>query len=264
MIKIFLYFFLSTSLSFQVFADRGNIEQTEPLPVPTQFFPGYFDTNIVPDRKIRLSLPLGSFEFGGTENFTIGVNLPLILYMINTWRPAFMLSARYRFFSNKNLSSTFSAYGGYFNFENSKDDISIYFINATYNNSITLTKKQILFTQVNALKSYYKNKDPDSAKFETKNLNTMAIALGHYYIFNQKWSLQNIFAVPILFNFNEEDQNSSGTITFKHIQNYPVFYRLLFAWRVTPNSLITFGGFLLAQSDIGVIGLPWIDWSVLF
>src|ERR1700722_713966 len=124
------------------FADRGYVEQTEPVIPPTLNCPGYFDTNVVPKNKFSIDLPLASLNFGASENFTVGLNLPLIFYMTNTWKPAFALDARYRFFSNKKLSSTLSGLGGYFSYEDSSEDIKLYFVNGTYNNSITLTKNQ--------------------------------------------------------------------------------------------------------------------------
>lgn len=247
-------------ISVPIFAERGDVEQTEPLITPTLNFPGYFDTNVVPKYMVSIDLPLASLNFGATENFTVGLNLPLIFYMADTWMPAFVIDARYRFFSNKKLSSTLSGLGGYFSYDNSSNDIKLYFVNGTYNNAITLTKHQFLTTQVNAVSIHYQN-HKNTPKFEKTNINLIALALGHNMIFTPNWSVQNIFAIPILMNVYEENTSSSGNVSFKHFQNFPLFYRIFAAWRVSPKNLITFGGFLVTQSEMGFVILPWIDWT---
>lgn len=247
-----------------LYADRGNIEQLEPAALPNQNFPGYFDTNMPPERRFMFSLPLGELTFGGTKNFSASVNLPLIFYMMDTWNPGILLSLRYRFFSDENLSSTITGYGGYFRYKKTDDRFKIYYLNGTYNNLITINKNNFITTQVNGLKLKYKTWESDETDADTKSLNSITLSIGHIYILNKKWIMHNLVGAPVLFNFYEENNMFNGTGTFKHITNFPFFYRIIFDWSVTPNSLLTFGGFLLVQSELPFLILPWINWSVLF
>lgn len=248
-----------------VYAERGDVEQLQPASLPNQNFPEYFDTNIPPERRFMFSVPMGSLTFGATKNFSLSLNLPIIFYMIDTWNPGVLFSLRYRFFSNASLSSALTGYAGYLRYKKQSDDsFKIYYINGTYNNLITVNKNNFITTQLNGLHAKYKFWDDDEVNADTKSLNFISVAVGHIYVFNKKWMMHNLISVPVIFNFYEENNISSGQMSFKHITNFPFFYRIVFDWNVTKNSLLTFGGFMIWQSDIPFIVLPWLNWSIVF
>jgi hypothetical protein len=265
--KLRKFFILCLACIFYVsnaHGERGDSEQLDPAFVPSQNFPGYFDTNVTPERRFMFSLPLGELSFGVTKNFSVNLNLPIIFYMIDTWNPGFLLSMRYRFFSNQNLSSALTGYAGYFKYKNSDDKFKIYYLNATYNNMISINKKNLINTQINGLKINYHSWEDNAQNTDKKTLNLILFAIGHTYIITKKWDISNLISVPLVFDFYQETNRSNSKISFNHIKNYPVFYRIVLDWNVTKNSLITFGGFMVFQSDLPFIILPWLTWSVLF
>ncbi|APJ03977.1 hypothetical protein [Silvanigrella aquatica] len=109
---LFIYLFSS-----QAFAQRGgsSVEQSTPPSTPLSFFAGYFDTGMLPENRITLDIPLLGLDYGVTDNFTIGTNAASSLLTSVTFQPYLFLKARYRFFSNKKISSVITGYGGYFN-----------------------------------------------------------------------------------------------------------------------------------------------------
>jgi len=264
----FILLFLCASLGLinQGFAQelRGQIEQEDPLYIPTENFPGYFDSNVLPGGKVSFNLPFGSLSLGLTKNLTVSLNVPLVFYMVERWTPTFLGEVRYRFFSNTDLSSTLTVYGGYFSYKDSEDDLKISFLNATYNNSITLTDSHVITTQVGALAGQYQNQSVETLSFDKKNVNAITFGLGYTYIFNRLWSLETVFAFPLYTHITSEDMNSVGSVEFKHIKNFPLFFQSHASWKISQDSLLTFGGFFLTQTDINFIILPWISWTVIF
>ncbi len=243
---------------------RGYVEQVAPLDTPTENFPGYFDSNVLPKHRVSLSLPLLNLSFGITENFTISTNVPLLFYMTEQWSPAFLGMARYRFFSNPFLSSSLSGYGGYFSYKDKADSLKLYLLNATYNNSITLTKSQYIITQISALKAEYKRDSLDSSSYDERSVNAITLGIGHNYIFNPRWSIENVFALPIYMNINTKDITADQSISFKRIENYPLFFQSFVSWKISQDSLLKFGAYALFQTEIKFIVLPWINWTVIF
>ena len=87
-------------------AQRGGdyIEQAEPAATPLTGFPGLFDTNMALRGEVVADLPLGSIDYGVTENFTVGTYAIWVLGLAGgQYFPS--LKARYRLYSRGPLEA---------------------------------------------------------------------------------------------------------------------------------------------------------------
>lgn len=107
------------------FAQRGtnvpSLPQEGTPPSPQTGFPGFFDTETLPQYRFMGELPTFGIDFGITPNLTVGVNA-LSLLTITSSSSIFYLKSRYRFFSNVSAASAITVYGIYGRFPATKDD----------------------------------------------------------------------------------------------------------------------------------------------
>jgi hypothetical protein len=252
-------------ITFSAFAQRGeNSSQQNPPPItPLSSFAGYFDTGMLPTNRFSFDLPFTGFDYGVTENFTIGTNSVSSIIASLTLQPLLYLKTRYRFFSNKKLSSVLTGYGGYFYFpsqNNYPQNIS-WFLNFTNNTSYFINKNNILNFHLTALKFSAQTGDPNDKKYLKISLDTIALGVGYQTFFTNDFGIEGQLLYSPYFNLSFDNPSQQSSLNLNTTNNaIPFFIRILANYKTGEESNLTFGYWNLNNLVAG----PWLGWQVLF
>lgn len=262
-IKAICFFILF--ITYPVFAQRGkdSIQQSAPISTPLSFFAGYFDTGMVPKDRYTLDLPLTGFDYGVTENFTIGSNAVMSIFATYALQPFIYLKARYRFFSTKNISSVITGYGSYIYLSpqgnNLKTTISYY--NFTNNTSYFFNPHNILTFHLTALSLNLQSGEAQDLKYYKLSVNTIAVGLGYQFFFNETFGFEGQFLYAPYFRISFDDPSQQSSLDYTTGSNsIPYFARFLVNIKTGNESNLNFGIWNLSDILYG----PWIGWQVLF
>jgi len=263
--RIILFCFFISLTSQHTYAQRGGstLEQSPPTSSPLDFFSGYFDTGMVPKKRFTLDLLLTAVDYGVTEDLTIGTNSASSILTLLTFQPYLFLKARYRFFSNKNISSVITGYSGYFNFpsQNQEPEIKSCFFNMTNNTSYFINNKNILNFHITALKFSLKAGDESDLKYYKITLDTVAFGLGYQSFFTDNFGLEGQFLYSPYFNLVFDNPNQQTSFNLNTSSNsLPFFFRILINYKTGQESNLSLGIWNLND----LISGPWLGWQVLF
>ena len=252
-------------ITLPAFAQRGgdSIQQVPPPTTPLSSFAGYFDTGMVPKNRITLDLPLTGIDYGVSDDFTIGTNSLSSILTTVTIQPFLYLKARYRFFSNKNLSSVITGYGGYFNFasQNNTPQNTTWLLNFTSNTSYFINNNNILNFHVTALKFSTQTGDPNDTKYLKISLDTIAFGAGYQTFFTEDFGIEGQFLYSPYFNLSYDDPSQQASLNLNTTNNsIPFFIRILANYKTGEESNLSFGYWNLNNLVSG----PWLGWQVLF
>ncbi len=263
--QVTLLCFLTFFITFSAHAQRGSdfIEQTPPVETPLGFFSGYFDTGMVPENRFTFDLPLTGFDYGITDNFTIGTNTASTLVTSFTFNPFLFLKARYRFFSNKSISSVITGYLGYFLIPSSSStpENTTWLINFTNNTSYFFNSNNILTFHFNTLNFSSQNGDSSDKKYFKLSLNSIAFGLGYQTFFTDRFGIEGQFLYSPYFSISYDDPGQQTSLDFNtNSQSIPFFVRILLNYKTGKESNLNFGYWNFTNLVSG----PWLGWQVLF
>ena len=218
---------------------------------------------MVPANRFTLDLPLTGVDYGVTDNFTIGSNTVSSVLTTITFQPFLYLKARYRFFSNKNISSVITVYGGYFNSpsQNNNPQMTSWLLNFTNNTSYFFNNNNILTFHLTALDFGAQIADPTDTKYFKLTLNTIAFGLGYQTFFTDSFGIEGQALYAPYFNLTYENpaqQVSLGLNTNKN--SIPFFIRILMNYKTGKESNLSLGYWNFNDMVAG----PWLGWQVLF
>lgn len=252
-------------ITHPIFAQRGkdSNQQTSPTATPLGAFAGYFDSGMVPKERFTLDLPATGVDYGLSENFTVGTNAALVTLTTFTIQPFLYLKARYRFFSNKNLSSVITGYGGYVYLspqnENLKTTISYY--NFTSNTSYNFNPYNVLTFHLTALNFNLQRGDVQDLKYFKLSLDTVAVGLGYQFFFNDTFGLEGQFLYAPFLRISYDDPGQQSSLDFTTSSNaIPYFTRFMVNIKTGKESNLNLGVWNLND----IIFAPWLGWQVLF
>lgn len=260
-----LFCFFTFTISFSAYAQRGNdfIQQSPPPVTPLGSFAGYFDSGMVPENRFTLDLPLTGVDYGLTNNLTIGSNTVTSLFTALTFQPFLYLKARYRFFSNKSISSVITGYGGYFVFpsqDNSPQNTTS-LLNFTNNTSYFFKPNHILTFHFNALTFSTQSGDSSDKKYFKLSLNTVAFGLGYQSFLTENFGLEGQFLYLPYFSISYDDPAQQSSLDLNsNAQSIPFFVRILMNYKTGKESNLNLGYWNLSNLVYG----PWLGWQVLF
>ncbi|WGL60118.1 hypothetical protein QEJ31_00685 [Pigmentibacter sp. JX0631] len=252
-------------ISYSAFAQRGkdSIQQSAPTATPLSMFAGYFDTGMVPKNRFTFDLPLTGVDYGVSENFTLGANSALGVLTLFTLQPFLYLKARYRFFSNKDISSVITGYASYVYLSpqgnNLKTTLSYY--NFTNNTSYFFNSYNILTFHLTALNLNLQSGEPQDLKYYKLSVSTVAFGFGYQLFFNDYIGIEGQFLYAPFFRIGYDDPGQQISLDYTAGSNsIPYFGRFLMNIKTGKESNLNFGFFNLSDLIYG----PWLGWQVLF
>ena len=90
---------------------EGYVQQEKTVSTILDGFPGMFDTHMAIPGEFVADFPSFSLDYGINDNLSLGLNTAAI-YPLSKGVPALFTKLRYRFFSNKLISSVITSYQG--------------------------------------------------------------------------------------------------------------------------------------------------------
>lgn len=275
--RIFLGTFCGFTLlgSSETLALRGAdfIEQTLPAEFASDGFPGFLDTRVAPSHRFVIEVPTLALDYGMTDHLTFGSNLasPLLSSLFRT--PFLYWKTRYRFFSNSQVSSTLTGYGGGFwpsegNLLESLFPDSILaklqngtFLAVTQNTAIHLERGQVLTLNLMAFRAAG-TVLTDSFSGRTSDLSVAGFlpGLGYEILLSRSWSLGLNVLFPIWTELAEENDQITAQFAALKKGTFLMPYRAMANFRMGSSSLLNFGVFgLITGSVIGVFPMAAIS-----
>ena len=273
--KKYQYLIIGVVLIFssQAFAYRGQgySEQTLPPQKFTSFSPGYFDTNLAPKGRLLGELPTFAMDYGLTENLTIGTSaLPMLATSFG--KPVVYLKMRYRFFSNRRVSSAITGYGSGFWFSDSMDMPNTSnalstrggFLGLTSNTSIYLKNNHVLTFHLTAFR--FRISEVDLQRDLTTDFNIYALAPGvGYQYFPLSWlGLEANLLFPLAFHTFTDSPVSLIKNDLLSGMSDPIPYRVMLTLMTGSKSMLSIGALGVIADVTPLAFLPFLTWSILF
>jgi hypothetical protein len=246
--------------TMEVHAYRGyEVEKVQPLKTPLSGMPGFFNASMASAKTSIFELPTFSFDYGVTDDFTLGTNF-LPAFGLIAGYPSGSVKAKYRFISQKNYASTITGYAtGLWATEPSQTN-SFRLLILTNNHTFYSSRYHAFSLQFNAINARVST-EKNSAE-SSNSATIIAPGLGYEYFFNDWFGYEAQFMLPVTTQFQLETPFQATTAHQKQMY-FPSRLNLQIKSSQTTAWSVGMIG-LLARSPGKHVIFPMVTWTKVF